>query len=90
MANHKSAKKMNKVIQKRTIVRRNRLSEVRTYIKNVEKLIEKKDQKAANEALRAVQSAIMKAVNKNIIKLNTASRKIHRLNSKIKAIATAA
>lgn len=88
MANHKNAEKAHRQIVKRTAIRKTRVSRIRTFIKKVEAAIGAGDQAAANLALREAQSEMMRGVGKNILKLNTASRKISRLSSKIKKIAS--
>ena len=48
--------------------------------------IEAKDAKKAAEALKQVQSKIDIAVKKNLIKKNTAARKMSRLTAQVKAL----
>lgn len=86
MAHHANAKKAIRQIERRTAVNRNRLTRIRTFLKKVEDAIEKKDKKAANDAFRAAQPELMRGVNKNIFKLNTAARKLSRLSKRIKAL----
>ncbi len=40
----------------------------------------------ANEALRSAQSEIMRGASKGIMARNTASRKVSRLNNRVKAM----
>ena len=87
MANHKSAVKSARQITARTTIRTARHNRVRTFIKKVETAILAGDQPAANAALRELQPEFFAGVNKGIYKKETASRKISRLNSRIKAIA---
>ena len=89
MANHSATKKSVRKTDKRTDVNRNIKTRVRTFLKNVSKAIASGEQKPANEALRVAQSEIMKAVSKNVFKLNTASRRISRLSAKIKSLKSA-
>lgn len=89
MAHHKSAKKrarQTEVVEARNKARRSR---VRTFIKRVETALIESDAKKADEALRVAQSEIMRGVSKGVIKLPTASRKISRLSSRIKALKAA-
>ncbi|AEV34919.1 30S ribosomal protein S20 [Pseudovibrio sp. FO-BEG1] len=44
------------------------------------------DQTAANEAFKVAQPEIMRASTKGVIHANTASRKVSRLNARIKAL----
>lgn len=61
-------------------------SRVKNSIKKVILLLEKKELDLLRPAFSQAQSLISKAVTKGILKLNTASRKISRLNAKIEKI----
>ncbi|MDR0774317.1 MULTISPECIES: 30S ribosomal protein S20 [unclassified Candidatus Tisiphia] len=84
MANHSSAKKAIRQTIKKTLINKNRSSRIKTYIKKVLQEVTHGSKESAKLALTVAQSEIMKGVTKNIIKLNTASRKISRLSQKIK------
>ncbi|MFU7502254.1 MAG: 30S ribosomal protein S20 [Candidatus Tisiphia sp.] len=84
MANHSSAKKAIRQTIKKTLINKNRSSRIKTYIKKVLQEVISGSKESAKLALTVAQSKIMKGVTKNIIKLNTASRKISRLSQKIK------
>ncbi len=86
MANHTSTKKSIRKNEKRASVNGNRRNRVRTFLKKVEEAITGGQKEPAQAALREAQSEMMKAVGKNIFKLNTASRKISRLSAKVKAL----
>ena len=86
MANSPQAKKRVRQTARRTAVNKSRRSRVRTYIRKVEEAIAAGDQSAANDALKAAQPEIMRGAGKGIMHANTASRKISRLNSRIKAM----
>lgn len=86
MAHHKSAKKRIRQIEKRTVVNRARRGRMRTFIKKVESAIEQGDKTTANQALREAEPEIRRAATKGVIHLNTASRKISRLSSRVKAL----
>jgi small subunit ribosomal protein S20 len=90
MANHDSAKKAYRQTIKKTLANKSRMSRIRTFVKKVMVAIEGGSQEVANGALRDAQSEIMRGVKCNIIKLNSASRKISRLSQKIKAMVQAA
>jgi small subunit ribosomal protein S20 len=90
MANTKSAKKMTRKIAKRTEVNRSRRSRMRTFIRKVEEAIAGGDQANAVQALRDAQPEIMRASQKGIVHKNTASRRISRLASRIKALGAVA
>ncbi len=87
MAHHKSAKKRIRRNDRRAEVNGARMSRIRTFVKNVELAIESGDQGKAQEALKAAQPEMMRGVSRGVVKLNTMSRKISRLSSRIKAIA---
>ena len=87
MANHASAKKRIRQTVKRTQVNRSRLSAIRTSIRKVEEAIASGDQNAAREALKAAEPVIARGAQKGVVEKNTASRKISRLSSRIKAMA---
>ncbi|MBD8553801.1 30S ribosomal protein S20 [Rhizobium sp. CFBP 8762] len=86
MANTSSAKKATRKIARRTEVNKARRSRVRGFIRKVEEAILTGDQAVAQEALRACQPELMRAASKGVVHFNTASRKISRLASRVKAI----
>ena len=86
MANTKSAKAKVREIQNKTEFNKSIKNRYRTFLKKVELNIVKGDIKEAQASLRKAESEIMSAVSKNIIHLNTASRKISRLSNKIKSL----
>ncbi|MBJ3776088.1 30S ribosomal protein S20 [Acuticoccus mangrovi] len=87
MANTKSAQKMVRKLKKRTDINTARRSRMRTFIRKVEEAITSGDATAARDALKVAQPEIMRAASKGIIHKNTASRKVSRLASRVKAIA---
>lgn len=89
MANTSSAKKMVRKIARRTEVNKSRRSRVRTYVRQVEEAITAGDHDAARTALRTAESEMFRAVGKGVIDKNTASRKVSRLSSRVKALASA-
>lgn len=86
MANHASAKKATRQIEKRTAVNKNRVSRIRTFIKRVETAITAGVKEDAAKALRDAQSEMMRGVSKGVLKLGTASRKVSRLAARVKKI----
>ena len=86
MANTPSAKKRIRNTLRKTDINKSRRSRIKTFVKKVEDAIETKDAKSAMDSLKAAQPEIMRGVTKGIFHKNTASRKISRLSSKIKAI----
>lgn len=89
MANHKSAKKMIKIIAKRTLINKMRKSKTRTAIRKLVDIIKSGDKENVIIAFRNAESNLHKCVNKGVIHRNTAARKISRLNAKVKALMTA-
>ena len=86
MANTPSAKKRIRNTLRKTDINKSRRSRIKTFVRKVEDALESKDAKAAMESLKAAQPEIMRGVTKGIFHKNTASRKISRLSSRIKAI----
>ncbi len=87
MANTSSAKKNVRKMARKTAVNKTRRSMVRSTLRKVEDAITAGDKAAANDALKLAEPAIMRAVSKGVYHKNTASRKISRLNKRVKAIA---
>jgi small subunit ribosomal protein S20 len=87
MAHHKAQLKSIRQIAKRSELNRGRISRVRTFVKRVEQAIEAGDQAEARTALTKAQSELARAVTKGLFKKETVSRKVSRLNKKIKAVA---
>ena len=86
MANTSSAKKRIRNTLRKTDINKSRRSRIKTFVRKVEDALESKDAKAAVESLKLAQPEIMRGVTKGIFHKNTASRKISRLSSRIKAI----
>ncbi|MCV3769736.1 MAG: 30S ribosomal protein S20 [Wolbachia pipientis] len=86
MANHKSAKKMIKVIAKRTLINKTHKSKTRTAIRKLVDIIKSGDKKNAILAFRNAESNLHRCVSKGIFHKNTAARKVSRLNTKVKAL----
>ncbi|MHC5655087.1 30S ribosomal protein S20 [Stappia sp.] len=86
MANTPSAKKAARKIQRRTAINKARRSRVRSHLRKVEEAIASGDHSAAGEALKVAQPELMRAVTKGVFHRNTASRKISRLNARVKAL----
>jgi small subunit ribosomal protein S20 len=87
MANTPSAKKAVRKIDRRTAVNTARRSRIRNFMRKVEEAIASGDAKSASAALKNAQPEIMRAVTKGVMHKNTASRKISRLASRVKALA---
>ncbi|MFA8386123.1 MAG: 30S ribosomal protein S20 [Pelagibaca sp.] len=87
MANSPQAKKRANQNEKRFAINKARRSRIRTFLRKVEEAIASGDKEAATAALRAAQPEIMRGVTKGVYHKNTASRKVSRLASRVKAIA---
>jgi small subunit ribosomal protein S20 len=83
MAHHRSAKKRIRQTEKRTAANRARVSRIKTFIKKVELAVAGGDAAAARTALQSAEPEIRRGVNKGVLKLNTASRRISRLSRQI-------
>ena len=90
MANTVSAKKMTRKIAKRTAINKSRRSRVRTFVRKVEEALAAGNQTDAAAALRAAEPEMMRAAQKGILHKNTASRKVSRLASRVKALGASA
>jgi len=86
MANTASAKKAARKIERRTEINKVRRSRVRSYVRKVEEAIASGNKEAAQTALVAAQPELMRAATKGILHENTASRKVSRLNRRVKAL----
>ncbi|PCH81576.1 MAG: 30S ribosomal protein S20 [Hyphomicrobiales bacterium] len=86
MANTSSAKKATRKMAARTDVNTTRRSRMRTFVRKVEEAIAAGDKAVADEAFKAAQPEVMRAAAKGILHKNTASRKMSRLSSRIKAL----
>ena len=86
MANYPSSKKSIRQNKRRQIANRLNIAKIRTLFKSSRALIASKEcsyEQALAEFQKA-QSYITKGVTKNVLKLNTASRKISSLNALLK------
>jgi len=79
LAVHKSVIKRHRQSLKRRLRNQEIKSRVKTLIKKVRLSIEKKDHAAATTQLRDVNKVLDNAVNKGVLKHNTASRRMSRL-----------
>ena len=87
MANHKSSKKRIIRNANRAVINGARLSRIRTFVKKVEMAIASGDVDAARAALRVAQPELQRGVTRGVLHKNTVSRKISRLNARVKALA---
>ncbi len=87
MAHHKSAIKRIRQTERRRVVNKMRVSEIRTFVKKVESAIVAGNKTLAQEAFKAAQPILMSGVTKGVLHINTVSRKLSRLSASIKALA---
>ncbi len=88
MANTPQSKKRARQAERRTAVNKARRSRIRTYLRKVEEAIASGNADAARDALKAAQPELMRGVTKGVYHKNTASRKMSRLASRVKALST--
>ena len=86
MPSHVSAEKRVRRTAKRTAINKNRRSKVRSAIRAVEEALASGDKKAAAAALKAAEPEIMRGVAKGVIHRRTGSRKVSRLNARLKTL----
>lgn len=86
MANSRQAAKRARQNERRYEINKARRSRIRTFLRKVEEAIASGDKEAAQAALRAAQPELMRGVTKGVMHKNTASRKVSRLSSRVKAI----
>ncbi|MDO5704773.1 MAG: 30S ribosomal protein S20 [Paracoccus sp. (in: a-proteobacteria)] len=89
MANTPQSQKRARQTERRTEVNKARRSRIRTFLRKVEEAIASGDADVAREALKAAQPELMRGVTKGVYHKNTASRKISRLSSRVKALTNA-
>lgn len=87
MANHVSALKAARQIERRTEVNRVRRTRVRNQIRAMRRALEKKDVQGATQLLPATFSLVDRAAKWGIIKKNTAARYKSRLHNHLKKLA---
>lgn len=86
MANTPQSKKRARQNEARFQINKARRSRIRTFLRRVEEAIATGDKDAAAAALKAAQPELMRGVTKGVFHKNTASRKISRLSSRVKAL----
>ena len=86
MANTPQSKKRARQIERQTAVNKARRSRIRTFLRKVEEALASGNADAAASALNAAQPELMRGVTKGVLHKNTASRKMSRLSSRVKAV----
>ena len=87
MANTSSAKKAARQMITRTARNKTRRSRMKSSVRGVEEAIASGDKAKATAALKAVEPVLARTAQKGIIHKKTASRKVSRLASRVKAMA---
>lgn len=88
MANTAQARKRGRQAEQRRIHNQALRSRVRTAVKQVEKAIKAGDANAARTAFKAAVPELDGMVTKKILRKGTAARYKHRLNQRIKGLAS--
>ena len=86
MANRRSSIKKIRVDKRRTLRNLNVRTELKTAARKVRELLSAKKKSEAEEAVRALFSKLDKAVKKNILHRNRASRLKSRVHTKVRAL----
>ncbi len=86
MANTPQAKKRIRRNERRAEINGNRLSRIRTFVKEVEAALAGGDKTAAAEALQAAQPELARGVARGVLHKNTAARKISRLTKRVSSL----
>ena len=86
MANSPQAKKRARQNERRLAINKARRSRIRTYLRRVEEAISSGNADTAKDALKMAQPELMRGVSKGVMHKNTASRKMSRLSSRVKAL----
>ena len=86
MPNTKSAEKRVRQNERRRIINRRNLSQLRTAIKKFRRLLEEKNAAAALKALPEVYGVIDRSSQKRVIHANTAARYKSRLAKHLNAL----
>jgi len=86
MAHHASAKKRIRRNARRNEINHARIGRIRTSLRKVEEAIKAGDHPAAMAAFRKAMPEMMRGRSKGLLHANTVSRKIARLNTRIKAL----
>ena len=87
MANTSSAKKAARKMIRRNEINTARKSRMKSDVRAVEEAIASGDKSKAEAALKAAQPVLMRTAQKGVIHKKTASRKVSRLTSRVKALA---
>ena len=89
MANTAQSKKRARQSEAAYTVNKARRSRIRTFLRKVEEALASGNQDAAALALKSAQPELARGVSKGVLHKNTVARKMSRLSSRVKALATA-
>ncbi len=87
MAHHASAKKRIRTNARRRKINRSRVSRIRTLVRRAEEALAGGSHPDASSALRVAEGELRRGVNKGVLRLRTVSRKISRMNARVRALA---
>ena len=88
MANSKQARKRIRNNDRSQLTNKARVSRIRSYLRKVEEAIASGNQEEARQALRTAQPQIQRGISAGVLHKNTAARKISRLSSRVKKMAS--
>jgi small subunit ribosomal protein S20 len=86
MANTSSARKATRKIARRTSINKMRETRMRGSLRAVEEAITAGDAARARAALQAAEPEIARAAQKGVLHKNSASRKISRLQARVRKL----
>lgn len=84
MPNTKSAIRKVKKVKSQTLLNKFWKRKYKQAVKNMEKLLNKKNKKEISEYFPKFQSELMKVAKKGVVKRKSVSRKISRISKKLK------
>ena len=84
MPNTKSAIRKVKKVKSQTLLNKLWKRKYKQAVKNMEKLLNKKNKKEISEYFPKFQSELMKVAKKGVVKRKSVSRKISRISKRIK------
>lgn len=90
MANTAQSEKRARQSEARFTVNKARRSRIRTFLRKLEEAIASGDVEATKVAFQNAQTELTRGVTKGVMHKNTVSRKISRLNARVKAAAVKA
>lgn len=89
MPNTKSAKRAERVGLRRTEINKARRSRMKSVVRSVELALASGNQEAAAVALKQAEPVLMRTAQKGLVHKRAASRKISRLNKRLRTLSSA-